>query len=409
MPAGTTWTQPDGGFYVWVTLPDGLDAKAMLPRAVDGPGRLRPGHRRSTPTGQRPRTVHAAVRTATPSPTGSARASAGSPASSRRSSTCTRPSGVDTDASGAGAAAAVEDRLATPQDLGRDRTAAGRIRRVAVLAGGLSHERDVSLRSGRRVADALRGAGLDGRAARRRRRAAAALAARPADAVFIALHGGAGEDGAVRERARPARRPVRRVPGRPPAGSPATSRPPRRSSRAAGLRDPDSVALPHATFRELGAGACSTRIVARLGLPLMVKPARGGSALGAPVVAGSTTCPAAMVGCFAYGDTALVERFVDGTEVAVSVVDPGDGPDGPAGRRDRARRRGLRLRRALHRRGRPSSTPRPGSPDDVGRACAELRRRGAPGARPARPVARRPRRRRRGHAVVPRGQRRARA
>jgi DNA-binding transcriptional MocR family regulator len=34
MPAGTRWNVPDGGFYVWLTLPDGLDAKAMLPRAV---------------------------------------------------------------------------------------------------------------------------------------------------------------------------------------------------------------------------------------------------------------------------------------------------------------------------------------------------------------------------------------
>ena len=34
MPDGTTWTHPDGGFYVWVTLPEGFDAAAMLPRAV---------------------------------------------------------------------------------------------------------------------------------------------------------------------------------------------------------------------------------------------------------------------------------------------------------------------------------------------------------------------------------------
>ncbi len=34
MPLGTTWTHPTGGFYVWVTLPDGVDSKVMLPRAV---------------------------------------------------------------------------------------------------------------------------------------------------------------------------------------------------------------------------------------------------------------------------------------------------------------------------------------------------------------------------------------
>jgi DNA-binding transcriptional MocR family regulator len=35
MPEGTTWTHPTGGFFVWVTLPEGLDSQAMLPRAVN--------------------------------------------------------------------------------------------------------------------------------------------------------------------------------------------------------------------------------------------------------------------------------------------------------------------------------------------------------------------------------------
>jgi D-alanine-D-alanine ligase len=58
----------------------------------------------------------------------------------------------------------------------------------------------------------------------------------------------------------------------------------------------------------------------------MVKPAQGGSGLGAAVVREATSLPAAMVGCFAYDSTALVERFVPGMDVAVSVVDLGDGP-----------------------------------------------------------------------------------
>jgi D-alanine-D-alanine ligase len=96
--------------------------------------------------------------------------------------------------------------------------------------------------------------------------------------------------------------------------------------RAAGVSTPESVALPHSTFRDLGAGTVLNAIVARLGLPLFVKPARGGSALGASVVHTASELPNAMVGCFAYGDTALIERFVEGTEVAVSVVDTGSGP-----------------------------------------------------------------------------------
>jgi D-alanine-D-alanine ligase len=64
-----------------------------------------------------------------------------------------------------------------------------------------------------------------------------------------------------------------------------------------------------------------TAIVERLGLPLVVKPARGGSALGASVVRSADQLPRAMVECFAYGDVALVQRHVAGVEVAVSVVD----------------------------------------------------------------------------------------
>jgi D-alanine-D-alanine ligase len=67
-------------------------------------------------------------------------------------------------------------------------------------------------------------------------------------------------------------------------------------------------------------------IVERLGLPLFVKPAQGGSALGASVVRSAAGLPEAMVACYGYGDTALIERFLEGTEVAVAVVDTGAGP-----------------------------------------------------------------------------------
>jgi len=76
----------------------------------------------------------------------------------------------------------------------------------------------------------------------------------------------------------------------------------------------------------LGAVAVLDRIADRLGLPLMVKPAQGGSGLGAAVVKDAAALPAAMVGCFAYDSTALVEKYIHGTDVAVSIVDLGDGP-----------------------------------------------------------------------------------
>ncbi|GHE09607.1 D-alanine--D-alanine ligase family protein [Klenkia taihuensis] len=197
--------------------------------------------------------------------------------------------------------------------------------RAVVLAGGLTFEREVSLSSGTQVVEALLRAGLDAELRDADADLLPGLAAAPADAVFIALHGSTGEDGAVRA--------VLDLAGIPYVGSPAAAcrlawdKPAAKSVvRSAGVTTPDWVALPHSTFRELGAGAVLDLIVARLGLPLMVKPASGGSALGAQKVTRVEDLPASMVSCFAYGDTVLVERFVDGIELAVSVVDLGEGP-----------------------------------------------------------------------------------
>ena len=197
--------------------------------------------------------------------------------------------------------------------------------RTVVLAGGLAFEREVSLSSGTRVVEELTRAGLDAEVRDADAELLPGLTAVPADAVFIALHGATGEDGALRA--------VLDLAGVPYVGSPAAAcrvawdKPAAKSVvRSAGVATPDWVALPHSTFRELGAGAVLDLIVARLGLPLMVKPASGGSALGAQKVARVEDLPAAMVSCFAYGDTVMVERFVDGVELALSVVDLGDGP-----------------------------------------------------------------------------------
>jgi D-alanine-D-alanine ligase len=196
---------------------------------------------------------------------------------------------------------------------------------AVILAGGLTFEREVSQRSGRRVADALGHVGVEAPILDTDTTLIDALAAARPDAVFIALHGGVGEDGALRS--------VLDLIGVPYVGSTpnacrvAWDKPNAKAAvRAAGIRTPDWVALPQSTFRELGAQVVLDRIVARLGLPLMVKPAQGGSALGAHRVDAVEDLPAAMVGCFAYGDTALVERFVAGAELAISVLDDADRP-----------------------------------------------------------------------------------
>ena len=197
--------------------------------------------------------------------------------------------------------------------------------RFLVLAGGLSHERDVSLRSGRRVVDALRGVGVEADLRDADSSLLAVLADTPYDAVFIALHGGAGEDGALQEVLELAGVPY--VGSTPSACRIAWDKPSAKALVArAGLRTPRSVTLPHATFRELGAAVLLDRLVMTLGLPVMVKPARGGSALGASAVEKADDLPSAMVHCYSYGEAALVEELVTGTEVAVTVVDTGDGP-----------------------------------------------------------------------------------
>ena len=198
-------------------------------------------------------------------------------------------------------------------------------RNVVVLAGGLSHERDVSIRSGRRLAVALRETGVivdewDADAALIPR-----LTGRRPDAVVVALHGGTGENGAMQS--------VLEMLGVPFVGTDSTAcrrafdKPTAKSVVAeAGLATPDWVALPQSTFRDLGAQAVLDAVVARLGLPLMLKPDQGGSALGAQVVREESELPTAMVGCLAYSDTVLAEHYIAGTEVAVTVIDTAEGP-----------------------------------------------------------------------------------
>lgn len=196
---------------------------------------------------------------------------------------------------------------------------------ILVLAGGLSHERDVSLRSGRRVAEALRSTGREVEVTDVDAGLLPLLAERRPECVVPMLHGETGEDGAIRE--------VLDLLGLPYVGSgPAASRiafdkPVAKAIVArAGLSTPASVTLPAETFRELGAAAVMSALLEKVGLPLIVKPAQSGSALGCSVVQTEAELPGAMVGAFAYGDTALVERFVTGTEVAVPVLDTGTGP-----------------------------------------------------------------------------------
>lgn len=197
--------------------------------------------------------------------------------------------------------------------------------RVLVLAGGLSPERDVSLRSGQRVADALRRVDVEVEVRDVGADLLAVLAADPQTVVFPVLHGVSGEDGTVREVLHLAGVPY--VGAAPEACRFAFDKPVAKAMlAAAGLRTPESVTLPREAFGDLGAKALTGLILRRLGLPVFVKPRAGGSAFGVTCVQDAAQLPEALMTCFGYHDTALVERGVEGTEIAVGVVDLGDGP-----------------------------------------------------------------------------------
>lgn len=196
---------------------------------------------------------------------------------------------------------------------------------IVVLAGGLSHEREVSLRSGRRVAQALRDQGREVVEADVTSDLIDLLYGLESPVAFPLLHGGVGEDGGLQQ--------VLTLLEVPYVGSePAACR--RSFNKAvggplvaqAGLATPETIALPHDMFRELGAGHLVRALGERIGFPMMVKPARSGSALGCTKVAKPSEVPAAMVAAYSYGDLAVVQEYVEGTEVAVTVVELDGGP-----------------------------------------------------------------------------------
>lgn len=192
--------------------------------------------------------------------------------------------------------------------------------RVAVLAGGRSLEREVSRRSGARVEDALRSLGHEVAAIDPGADLVTRLKAERPDAAFIALHGPGGEDGTVQE--------LLEILGIPHTG-PGVAACMRcmdkvlakHAIRAAGIPTPDWVAFNATAFRELGAADTLEEIEGRLGFPLVVKPASQGSSLGVNFAPGRGDVAGALVAAFSYDDRVLLERYVEGRELAVGILD----------------------------------------------------------------------------------------
>lgn len=191
--------------------------------------------------------------------------------------------------------------------------------KIAVLMGGHSLERDVSLHSGKRVTTALKKLGyrvvqidVDEHVVNNLRKE------RP-NLCFITLHGKFGEDGTIQE--------LLEIMGIPYTGAgvlasmigmdKALSK---EIFRLEGIPTPDFYALSTGAIKEMGASGALKDIITKIGLPLVVKPSAQGSALGIKFVYKEEELPSALLGALSFDDKVILEKFIEGTEVAVSVI-----------------------------------------------------------------------------------------
>jgi len=191
--------------------------------------------------------------------------------------------------------------------------------RVAVLKGGGSLERQVSLRSGARVEDALERLGHEVVAIDVGHDLVARLRADAPDVAFVAMHGRDGEDGTVQE--------LLEILGIPytASGVSACMRCADKvlSKHAMGdaeLPTPDFYSFTETAFKELGAAEALPAIEERLEFPIVVKPADQGSALGVRFARSPADVPQALIAAFSYSQKVLLERHVHGRELAVSIL-----------------------------------------------------------------------------------------
>lgn len=188
--------------------------------------------------------------------------------------------------------------------------------KVAVLFGGASAEREISIRSGTGMLDALRRQGVDAHAFDPHERALDDLVRKGFDRAVIALHGRWGEDGTVQGALELLRIPY--TGSGPMASAIAMDKVVTKELwRAAGLPTPNWLVLDPA---QVGTEAGRTQIIAHLGLPLIVKPAHEGSTLGLTKVYDASQLEAAYARAAACDDTVLAEQFIAGRELTVAIV-----------------------------------------------------------------------------------------
>jgi D-alanine-D-alanine ligase len=197
-------------------------------------------------------------------------------------------------------------------------------RRVAVLKGGRSLERNVSLRSGAHAQEALTRLGHEVIAIELDESAVERLLASAPDAALVAVHGPDGEDGTLQSLLEAIAVPYT---GSGPAACMCCTDKAlaKHMMRAAGIPTPDFRSFRESWIKQLGAAEALPSVERSLGFPLVVKPVSQGSALGVKFARSSEQLPAALVGAFSYDRKVLIERYVKGRDLAVSVL---DGPEG---------------------------------------------------------------------------------
>jgi D-alanine-D-alanine ligase len=185
--------------------------------------------------------------------------------------------------------------------------------------GGRSLERDISLRSGRRVSHALRELGHEVLELDVDESLVPSLLKSRPDLVYIALHGKFGEDGTVQELLE-----IMDIPYTGPGVFASAMGFNKALSKEVFLREniptPSFFVLSEATFQEMGALHALQAVGEKLGYPLVVKPVAQGSALGVKMVPSEETLASAVLTALHYDERVLLEEYVSGTEVAVSIL-----------------------------------------------------------------------------------------
>jgi D-alanine-D-alanine ligase len=183
--------------------------------------------------------------------------------------------------------------------------------KVAVLLGGKSAEREVSLKSGTMVLNALRSRGVDAHGFDPKERDVAALAKERFDRAFIALHGRFGEDGTVQG--------VLEWLGIAYTGSGVLASA-LAMDKLRTKRIWQAEGLPTPPYAVLDKGADLAAVAKKLGLPLMVKPASEGSSIGMTKLRRAAALDEAYALAANYDRVVIAEKFIEGTELTVGVL-----------------------------------------------------------------------------------------